>query len=99
MTKCHDSATGRPTTAREPSSTAEPAAQRVGVDEVRERPLSVDLDHRQQLSIPRLERGIPADVDDLELEAELGLDAEQDLPGPLAETTVRRAEEPDDSYG
>jgi hypothetical protein len=47
------------------------ATQRSLVDEVHERALPVDLDHRKPLAVARFELGIAADVHLLELEAEL----------------------------
>ena len=46
-------------------------AERLGLDEVRERALAVDLHHRQPLAIPGLELRIVADVDLVQLETEL----------------------------
>ena len=54
-------------------------AKRLGLDEVGERALAVDLDDRKPLAIAGLEVGVTADVDLLELEAEL-------LPGRLENT-------------
>jgi hypothetical protein len=45
-------------------------AECVGRDEVRECLLPVDLDDRDQLPIPRLQVGVAADIDLLELEDE-----------------------------
>jgi hypothetical protein len=47
------------------------AAECVRLDEVGERPLPVDLDDRQPLPVPRFELSVAADVDLLQLEAEL----------------------------
>ena len=79
------------TVRREPRA----AAERVGVDEVRERPLAVDLDDREQLPVARLELGVAADVDDLQLEVLLRLDAAHDLESARAEPAVRRVVERD----
>ena len=89
MTKRHDSASG-PSGDRRKNRYAEAqtCAQRVGVDEVRERALAVDLDHRKELPVARLELGSPADVDELELEAELGTHLLDDLERTLAEAAV-----------
>jgi hypothetical protein len=101
VTKCHDSASRLPKTAGEPSGAgrAEPAPERLGVDEVGEHPLTVDLDGRDLLPVPGLELGIVADVDDIELEAELGTDRRDDLERTLAQRAVRGGVEPDDPYG
>jgi hypothetical protein len=60
-------------------------AQRIRLHEVGERPLAVDLDDRQPLAVARFELGMPADVDLLELEAEL-------LPGGTNDPLRGRAE-------
>jgi hypothetical protein len=90
-----------PEAAREPSGAhcAEPAPQRLGVDEVRERPLTVDLDDGDLLPVPGLELRVAGDVDDVELEPELGTDARDDLERALAQRAVRGGVEPDDPYG
>jgi len=77
----------------------EPRPECIGLDEVRECPLTVDLDDRQVLSIARLQRGVAADVDELELEAELGLGVPDDLERPLAKPAVGRVIHDDPSYG
>ena len=69
------------------------------IHEVRELPLAADLHDRDELAIAGLELGIATDVDDLQLEAVLGLDAEHDVERALAELTLRGAVEPDDPYG
>jgi hypothetical protein len=48
------------------------SAQRVGLDEVRERALAVDLDDRQPFAVARLQLRVATDVDLLELELDLG---------------------------
>src|SRR4029450_8001609 len=74
VTKRHDCASGPSKPAREPSEgRAEPGAQRTRVDEVRERPLAVDLDDGQELAIRRFEVDVAVDVDELEVEADLRL--------------------------
>jgi hypothetical protein len=100
VTKCHDSATGSPAAAGEPSAACSDAgSKRLGVDEVRERSLAVDLDDRQELPVPQLELAVATDVDDLEIEVELGLDAAHDLEGALAQLAVGGAVELDGLYG
>jgi hypothetical protein len=59
--------------------------QRIGRDEVRERALAVDLDDGQPLAVARFQLRVAADVDLLELEAEL-------LSGRLDDTPCRGAE-------
>jgi len=58
---------------REPSARTlcDPPTEGSGVDEVHERPPTVDLDDRQPLSVRRLERVVAADVDLVERVAEL----------------------------
>ena len=63
-------------------------AQRVCVDEVRERPLAVDLQHRKELPVPRFELWASTDVDQLELEPELVAKVTHDLERSGAETAV-----------
>ena len=53
--------------AGEPSAALETPAERVGLDEVGEGPLAVDLDDRDRRAVGRLELGIPADVDAVEV--------------------------------
>ena len=75
-------------------------AQPVGVDEVRERPLPVDLDHGEELAVAALELRAPADVDHLELEADLVAQVADDLERPLAEAAVSSVVDRDPSrYG
>jgi hypothetical protein len=66
------------------------AAQRVGVHEVDELLLAVDLDHRDQLAEPRLELGVAVDRDLLELEPELVPGLDERRPRPLAEMAALR---------
>jgi len=77
-----------PATAEEPLPEAQTSTQRVGVDEVGEGALSVDLDHGQELPVARLELGSPGDVDELELEAELRMHLLDDLDRTFAEAAV-----------
>ena len=71
------------------------APQRIGRNEVDERPLAVDLDDRNQLAIARLELGVPVDRHLLELEPELVAGSQNGLASALAEMTPSRAVEPD----
>ena len=73
--------------------------QRVGLDEVRERALAVDLDDGQPLAVPRLQLGVAADVDLLELEAELLSGRLDDTPGRGAEVAALGVVEDDADYG
>ena len=80
----------------------EPAAQRVGVDEVRERLLSVDRDDRDALAIPPLELRIGGDVHLAKLEGNVRADALEHCQRAVAEVAAFGAEERDDgqrSYG
>ena len=61
--------------------------------------LAVDLDDRDALPVARLELRVAADVDELELEPELGLRLAHDLERALAEVALRRAVERDARYG
>ena len=70
------------------------APQRIGRNEVDERPLAVDLDDRNQLSIARLQLGIPVDRHLLELELELVAGSQDGLASALAEMTPSRPVEP-----
>jgi hypothetical protein len=69
--------------------------QRLGLDEVDERALAVDLDDRQPLAVALLEPRVARDVDLPEGDA-LG---EQRRPRPLAEVAARRRVEDDPLYG
>jgi hypothetical protein len=75
----------------EPSA-AEPAAESVRVDEVRERGLAVQLDDGDPLAVTRLERGVAADVDELDVVA---ADLAHDLERTLAEVAAGSVEEND----
>jgi hypothetical protein len=70
-------------------SLCELSPQRVGLDEVRERALAVDLDDGQPLAVARLQLGVSADVDLLELEAELLSCRLDDAPRGRAEVAPR----------
>jgi hypothetical protein len=74
-------------------------AQRVGLHEVRERALAVDLDDGEPLAIPRLELGVACDVHLLQLEPDVvprGLD---DAKRGRAEVTALRVVDDDPGYG
>ena len=71
------------------------APQRIRRNEVDERPLAVDLDDGNQLSIARLEIRIPVDRHLLELEPELVTGGQDGLASALAEMTPSRPVEPD----
>lgn len=77
------------------SGTPELPAQRIGLHEVREGALSVDLDDREQLPVAGLELGVAADVDLGQLELELLPELPQRLAGALAEVAIRRVVEND----
>ena len=100
MTTRHDSASGSSATAeRTVTSAGQALSQGVRVDEVRERPLAVHLHDRNALAVARLQLGIEADVDELEIEAKLGPQGRHDLEGALAERAVFSVEDPDRRYG
>ena len=65
------------------------------VHEVHERPLAVDLDHRQPLAVARLELGVAGDVDLGELELRVRAHGDERLPRPLAEVAAGRVVEDD----
>src|SRR3990172_2997859 len=73
---------------REPS--AEPRPKHVGVDDVRERAFSVDLDDGKPLAVDGLEARIAADVDKLQLEAELRAHLLDNLERPPAQVARLR---------
>jgi hypothetical protein len=75
------------------------APQRLGLHEVRERALAVDLDDGQELPVALLEVGVPGDVDLHELERPLGAHGFEDAPRRHAEVAVRSVEEDDPRYG
>jgi hypothetical protein len=98
VTNRHDSACRRSGAAEEPSR-PEPRAKRIGLDEVRERLHAVDLDDGQELAVAHLEPSVVGDVDELELEPELGAGFLHDLDRALAQAAVARVEDGDDGYG
>jgi hypothetical protein len=61
--------------------------------------LPVDLDDRQPFPIFRLQLGIPADVDLLQVEGNLAADLVNDRPGTFAEVTALRVVQSDPLYG
>ena len=73
--------------------------QRVRLDEVCERALAVDLDDRQPLAIARFQVGVAADVDLLQLEAELLARRLDDSPRGGAEMAALGVVEDDARYG
>jgi len=77
----------------------EPAPHCIRWHEVDERLLAVDLDDREQLTVPSLELGVAVDQDLLELEAELVLKRRDGLARTLTEVAPLRAVEPDEGYG
>ena len=101
MTKRHDSASGlpRPVAGTVEPDSAEARAKCVGVHEVRECPLAVDLDDREEFAIVRLEIRVALDVDHLELEPEVSTDFVDDLERPRAEAAVSSAIDGDSTYG
>jgi hypothetical protein len=62
--------------------------ERVGVDEPREGALAVDLDHRQQLPVARLERLVAVDLDHRELERHVRPDTGDDLERRVTEVAA-----------
>jgi hypothetical protein len=73
--------------------------ERVRLDEVRERPLAVDLDDRQPLPVAALELLVAGDVDLLQLEAELVSCGVEDALRGRAEVAALGVEEDDAGYG
>jgi len=82
----------------EQPSAREACPEYVGVDEVRESALLVDLEHGQIHAIAALELVVAGDVHELELEPELGLQVADDLERALAEPAVGRVVERDYGY-
>jgi hypothetical protein len=78
---------------------AQPHLERVGVDEVRERSLAVDLDHGKKLAVARLENRVAVDLHDVELEAERFLCLAHDLERRPAEPAPLGAVDDDPGYG
>ena len=75
------------------------SAQGVRRDEVDERLHVVDLDHRNQLAVARLELRIAVDRDLLEVEPELVTQRDDGLASPLAEVAAGGPVQPDEGYG
>jgi hypothetical protein len=77
------------------------ALQRLGLHEVREGALTVDLDDGQEFPVALLEVGVAGDVDLDELERLLGTHGLEDAPCRHAEVAVGSVEEDDprDGYG
>ena len=74
---------------------AEPRAERVGVHEVREREIAVDLDRREELPVALFEVEPASDVDQLELEGKLVVQRLDDLECTRAEAAVGRVVDDD----
>jgi hypothetical protein len=77
----------------------QPPEERGRIQVVDEGSLAVDLDHGEPLAVTGLERGIPADVDLLELELVLLPKRCERAPGTLAEMTAFGVVEDDSRYG
>ena len=75
------------------------SAERLRLDEVRERPFAVDLHDRKPLAVPRLELRVAADVDLLQLEPEFVPRGVDDPPCGCAEVAPLGVEEDDAGYG
>ena len=71
------------------------APKRIGIDEVDERPRTVDLHDRKPLPVPGLQLGISADVHLIELERHFRSNVVQDRASPLAEMAPLCMEEDD----
>ena len=100
MTNRHDSACGTCTAAvGTVRSQGKLSPQRFGVHEVREDTLPVDLHHGQALSIPGLELRVALDIDQLEIEPELVLDAANHLERTLAQVAISGVVKSDLGYG
>jgi hypothetical protein len=77
----------------------EPSPQRVGLDEVRERALAVDLDDGQPLAVAGFQLRVAANVDLLELELEVGANLLDRAPSRGAEVAALGVVEGDAGYG
>jgi hypothetical protein len=83
---------------REPSGTSlESPSQRVGLHEVGERTLAVDLDHGESAAVRGLELGVAVDLDPLEAVA--AADLLDDLERALAEVAAGSRVDDDRRYG
>ena len=74
-------------------------AERIGLDEVCERPLAVDLNDRKRLAVAGLELRVAADVDLLQLEPKLVPRSVNDAPRGSAEVAPLGVVEDDVGYG
>jgi hypothetical protein len=74
-------------------------AERPGLNEVCERPLAVDLNHRQPLAVAGLELRVTADVDLFELEPQLVPRRVDDPARGSAKVAPLGVEEGDAGYG
>jgi hypothetical protein len=75
------------------------SAQRVGLHEIGESSLSLDLDDRQPLTVQSLELGVSGDVDLLELKRLLDPNGLQHAPRGRAQVALGGVEEGDANYG
>jgi hypothetical protein len=73
--------------------------QRVGLDEVRERALAVDLDNGQPFAVAGFQLRVAADVDLLEVELDLGADCLDRAASRGAEVAPLGVVEGDAGYG
>ena len=75
------------------------APERIRLHVVGEGANAVDLDDGKPFAVARLELGIAADVDLLELESQFLAQRSHLRPRALAEMATLRVEDPDDRYG
>jgi hypothetical protein len=75
------------------------SAERVGLDEVRERALAVDLDDGEPLAVTGFQLRVAADVDLLELELDLGTNCLDRTTRGLAQVAALGVVEDDVRYG
>jgi hypothetical protein len=75
------------------------SAQRIGLHEIGECPLSLDLDDRQPLTVQGLELGVTGDIDLLELKRLLDPYGLQHAPRGRAQVALGGVEENDPDYG
>jgi hypothetical protein len=75
------------------------SAERLPIDVVDEGALAVDLHDRQPLAVSRLQLGVAADVDLVEVEGHLAADLFEDPTGALAEVAALRVVQRDSLYG
>ena len=69
------------------------------MDEEGKRLLAVDLHHRDALAVPALELGVPADVDLVEVERDVGADLFEHAACALAQVAPRGAVQADAPCG